>query len=123
MIGAMYNVLGLLYNGVMNVITQDDNQGNQILRMIRSEFPEYHPLLAIARLAHHDAAPLGLQLEAHKTIAKYVQPELKSIEVKQPLDTRKRVTVSLFDEAEVIEAELVEPQLEYIDARSELERY
>ena len=72
-----------------------------ILSMIRQKFPEYHPLLAIAQIAH-DTEDLGLQFHCHKTIAKYVEPELKSLEVKSPVDDSRRVRVSLF---EVVDAE------------------
>jgi hypothetical protein len=71
--------------------------------MIQAEFPNYHPLLSIARLAHHPDADLRLQYECHKTIAKYVEPELKSIEVKGEVKTEKLVRVSLFDTPQVIE--------------------
>lgn len=65
--------------------------------MIQKEFPAYHPLISIARIAHHGDADLKLQFECHKTIAKYVEPELKSIEVKGEITGRHRVSVSLFE--------------------------
>lgn len=71
-----------------------------LLDLIRREYPAYHPLLSIARIAHHIDADLKLQFECHKTIAKYIEPELKSIEVKGNLETGTRVTVSLFDPLE-----------------------
>lgn len=72
-----------------------------ILSMIRTKFPEYHPLMAIAEIAH-ETEDLGLQFHCHKVIAKYVEPELKSLEVKSPVDESRRVRVSLFD---VVDAE------------------
>lgn len=71
-----------------------------LLGMIQSEFPAYHPLVSIARIAHHGDADLKVQLECHKTIAKYVEPELKSIEVKGEITGRHRVSVSLFEPVE-----------------------
>lgn len=71
-----------------------------LLDLIRREFPAYHPLLSIARIAHSTGADLKLQFECHKTIAKYVEPELKSIEVKTDNLVERRVTVSLFDPLE-----------------------
>lgn len=68
-----------------------------LLGMIQKEFPSYHPLISIARIAHHGDADLKTQLECHKTIAKYVEPELKSIEVKGEITGRHRVQVSLFE--------------------------
>lgn len=68
-----------------------------LLGMIQKEFPSYHPLTSIARIAHHGDADLKLQFECHRTIAKYVEPELKSIEVKGEITGRHKVSVSLFE--------------------------
>ena len=76
-----------------------------LLGMIRAEFPAYHPLLSIARIAHADGADMKLQFECHKTIAKYVEPELKSLEVKGELGHRHRVSVSLFGDPQVVPVE------------------
>jgi hypothetical protein len=75
--------------------------GDKVLALIRTEFPEYHPLLAIARLAHHEKVKEDprLALECHKTLVKYVTPELKSIEVKADIQSTRRVIVSMFDGA------------------------
>ena len=70
-----------------------------LLGMIQREFPSYHPLISIARIAHHGDADLKTQLECHKTIAKYVEPELKSIEVKGEITGRHRVSVTMFEPA------------------------
>lgn len=76
-----------------------------LLGMIQREFPAYHPLISIARIAHSNDADLKLQFECHKTIAKYVEPELKSIEVKSEVNGQTKVRVSLF---EPIDAEFSE---------------
>lgn len=68
-----------------------------LLGMLQKEYPAYHPLLSIARIAHDQGADLKLQFECHRTIAKYVEPELKSLEVKGELGHRHRVSVSLFE--------------------------
>lgn len=75
----------------------DQSRRDMLLGMIQKEFPAYHPLISIARIAHHSEADLKVQLECHKTIAKYVEPELKSIEVKGEITGRHRVSVSLFE--------------------------
>jgi len=84
-----------------DIVAKDQQQaaGERVLAMIRKEFPEYHPILAIARLAHGEESKedLRLQLECHKTIVKYVQPELKSVEVRAEIKETRRVIVSLFD--------------------------
>lgn len=69
-----------------------------LLGMIQKEYPNYHPLVSIARIAHHGDAPLDLQFKCHQTIAKYVEPELKSLEVKGEINGRHKVSVSLFEQ-------------------------
>lgn len=81
----------------MSDSSPDQSRRDMLLGMVQKEFPSYHPLIAIARIAHHGDADLKLQFECHKTIAKYVEPELKSIEVKGEITGRHRVSVSLFE--------------------------
>lgn len=78
-------------------LAPEQSRRELLLGMIQKEFPNYHPLISIARIAHHGDADLKTQLECHKTIAKYVEPELKSIEVKGEITGRHRVQVSLFE--------------------------
>lgn len=75
----------------------EQSRRDLLLGMIQKEFPAYHPLVSIARIAHHGDADLKLQFECHRTIAKYVEPELKSLEVKGEIAGRHRVSVSLFE--------------------------
>lgn len=69
--------------------------------LIQKEFPNYHPLVSIARIAHDEDADLKLQFECHKVIAKYIEPELKSVEVKAEVTESRKLTVSMFDYEEV----------------------
>jgi len=71
--------------------------GDRMLGLIRTKFPGYHPLIAIAEIAHHKDSDLRMQLECHKTLIKYVSPELKSVEVKADIKETRRVIVSMFD--------------------------
>lgn len=70
--------------------------GDRMLALIRTKYPEYHPLLAIAAIAH-EAEDVKIQLECHKTLIRYVTPELKSVEVKADIKETRRVVVSMFD--------------------------
>lgn len=81
-------------------LAPEPTRRDALLGMLQKEFPNYHPLISIARIAHHGDADLKLQFECHKTIAKYVEPELKSLEVKGEINGRHRVSVSLFEPAE-----------------------
>lgn len=81
-----------------NAITPQREVGDRILALIRQKYPEYHPLLAIAEMAHDDKIEdPRLKLDCHKTIVKYVTPELKSVEIKADVTEHRRVVVSLFD--------------------------
>lgn len=73
-------------------------QGERVLALIHTQFPQYHPILAIAQMANaEDIDDDRLKLECHKTLLKHVSPELKSIEIQAEIKESRRVTVSLFD--------------------------
>ena len=87
---------------------------NILIREIQKTYPNYHPILAIVKLAHsiEISDNYDLQYNCHKTVARYVAPELKSVEMNVRTTEARRVKVSLFDEVEVIDAEMIEDQLE-----------
>jgi len=72
------------------------SNGDHLLALIRAEYPEYHPLVSMARIAHNEDADLKLQFECHKTISKFIEPELKSVEMKSDGDEQRRVVISMF---------------------------
>jgi hypothetical protein len=76
------------------------HNGERLLDMLRRQHPEYHPIVSIARIAHaaEDAQDSELALRAHATVLKYVEPELKAIEIKDNLRERRTIEVSLFRE-------------------------
>ena len=55
---------------------------NRLLDMMNTEYPGYHPLMSICRMAHQMEADLRLQFDCHKEIAKYVEAAQKSVEFK-----------------------------------------
>lgn len=70
------------------------------LALVQSEFPNYHPLIALARLAHRKDVICDphLELEVNRTILPYVTPKLSSVEVKHEVsEDDRRVIVSLFE--------------------------
>ena len=85
--------------GLLDPSVEAPSRRDLLLGMLQKEYPNYHPLISIARIAHHGDADLKLQFECHKTIAKYVEPELKTVEVKGEITGRHRVSVSLFEPA------------------------
>lgn len=74
------------------------NQPNHaLLAMIRTKHPDYHPIMAIADLAHETDSDAELRFRCHATILKYVEPELKSIEVKGAVGDEPVLRISLFE--------------------------
>ena len=58
----------------------------RLLARLEEDFPEYHPVAALAEMAHERnddgswAHPPELRAKLHADIAKYVEPTLKAIE-------------------------------------------
>lgn len=73
------------------------------LQLVRSDFPDYHPLIALARLAHRPdvVGDPRLELEVHRTILPYVAPRLASAEEPFGADDDRSIVVTLFDDAEL----------------------
>lgn len=90
------------------------SEKNAILSLIREHYPGYHPLVSIAHIAHTQGVEARLAFDCHKTIAQYVAPALKSVEVKGHLNSERRVRVSLF-ESDVQDAVLIEPATYDVD--------
>ena len=83
----------------MGAVVTVKNASQLALDIVQREFPNYHPLIALARLAHRDDVTCDpkLELEVHKTILPYVAPKLSSVEVKAEINEDRRVIVSLFE--------------------------
>lgn len=77
-----------------------NHNGERLLRMLQKHHPEYHPIVSIARIAHaaEDAEELETALKAHATVLRYVEPELKAIEISLADKNRRTIEVSLFEE-------------------------
>jgi hypothetical protein len=59
-----------------------DTTNKALLGMLQAKFPNYHPVIAMAELAHGEDVDNGIKLNCHKEIAKYIEPQLKSVEHK-----------------------------------------
>jgi len=66
--------------------SKNEVQSKKILDLIRVKYPNYHPLLSLAEIAHDNDANLKLKAECHTTIARYTESQLKSMEVKAEVD-------------------------------------
>lgn len=94
------------------------------LSIVQREYPDYHPLISLARLAHKEEviADPKLELEVHKTILPYVQPKLSSVEVKTEDNDPRRVIVSLFEEHTLEDGRVVDVEVPLVTEVSELVR-
>ena len=50
--------------------------------MLQQEYAQYHPIVAIAKMAHDENVEDGIKFNCHREIAKYIEPQLKSMEVR-----------------------------------------
>ena len=84
----------------MKALTKVQTPQQAALDLVQHEFPNYHPLIALSRLAHRADVKSDprLELEIHRTILPYVQPKLSSIEMKVQQTEERRVVISLFEE-------------------------
>ena len=84
----------------MHPVAKIQSPAEAALALVRSEYPNYHPLVSLVRLAHKDTVieDPRLEFEIHKAILPYVTPKLSSIEVKTEVDQTRRVVVSLFEQ-------------------------
>jgi len=51
-----------------------------ILSLIQEDCPDYHPILAMARIANDTSTDAGLKVVIHRELANYVFPKLKAVE-------------------------------------------
>ena len=54
-----------------------------IAEMLADKYPHYHPIIALAEIANDKKQDIAIRLHANKEVAKYICPQLKSIESKQ----------------------------------------
>ena len=95
------------------------------LELIQRNHPNYHPLVALADLAHSEDAQKDphFALEVHKTILPYVVPKLSSVEVKEAANPDdRRVVVSLFEQMQLEDGRMVDVEVPLVTDVSELVR-
>lgn len=91
-----------------------EKANNKVLSLIQDYYPTYHPLVSIAHIAHTkcDEDP-RLELDCHKTIAKYVEQELKSVEHTGHIDHEINTLRVIIDDRKA--PELIEGSAERIE--------
>jgi len=83
------------------------------LALVQSEYPNYHPLVSLARMAHRKEVleDPKLELEVHRTILPYVSPKLANVEVKTENHEDRRIVVSLFEDRQLPDGRTVEVEV------------
>lgn len=83
------------------------------LELIQRHNPDYHPLIALAKMAHDPAvtADPKLEFEIHKSILPYVTPKLSAVEIKQEISEERRVIVSLFEQQQLPDGRMVDVEV------------
>lgn len=94
-------------------VAKIQSPADMALALVRQEFPNYHPLVSLTRLAHKQEVieDPKLEFEVHKAILPYVTPKLSSIEVKSEIQETRRVIVSLFEQHTLPNGNVVEVEV------------
>lgn len=92
------------------------------LNIVQREYPNYHPLISLARLAHKEEviADPKLEFEVHKAILPYVTPKLSSVEVKTDQVDDRRVIVSLFEPHQLEDGRVVDVEVPLVTEVDEI---
>ncbi len=53
---------------------------DRLLRRLERDFPDYHPVAELAKIANDPKNDVATRLQANKEVAKYVEPQLKAVE-------------------------------------------
>lgn len=96
--------------------------GDIALELVQSRFPEYHPLTAIAELAHSQEARQDpkFALACHQTILPYVSAKLANVEHKIENGDDRSIVVSLFDDRVLEDGRTVQVEVPLITEVSEI---
>ena len=52
-----------------------------LIAAINEAYPDYHPVLAMVRIANDEETSPEMKFQAHKEIAQYIEPKRKSTEI------------------------------------------
>lgn len=106
----------------MHSVAKIQSPADMALALVRQEFPNYHPLVSLTRLAHKQEVidDPKLEFEVHKAILPYVTPKLSSIEVKSETQETRRVIVSLFEQHTLPNGSVVEVEVPLVTDVSDI---
>ncbi len=63
----------------------------ELKQLMAKKHPNYNPVIALADIANDDSNDVNIRLQAHKEVAKYIEPQLKSSEVKSTSEVKQTV--------------------------------
>ena len=63
-----------------------DSVKKQIAQLLLERFPDYDPVVALAEIAQDKETPLDLRVRCHESVAKYVHPQLRAVDVRSTRD-------------------------------------
>ena len=70
----------------------------QLLTRLEQLWPDYHPVIEMAKIANDPSADLKLRADMNKEVAQYVEPKRKAIEITGQDGGPLRVIASPVDE-------------------------
>lgn len=105
----------------MSAVVRLQQQNLSVLETVQRKYPNYHPVVAMADLAHCDEVKSDprLEFEIHKAIAPYCVPKLSSMEIRPPKEA-SRVIVSLFEEKVLEDGRSIEVEVPLVRDISEV---
>ena len=65
----------------------------ELRAMIAEEFPDYHPVIALAKMAHDETNDASLRAQCHKEVAKYSQPVPKPVDQEGQTDAVQTIRI------------------------------
>jgi hypothetical protein len=71
-------------------------RGERLLDMLQGYYPGYHPIISLTDIAQDVATPVSLRYLCHKTILRYIEPEVKAVEYAEEKRIDNYVSVKLF---------------------------
>ena len=63
-----------------------------LIERINAEYPDYHPVMAMADVANDDDAPPDMRFQANREVAQYIEPKRKAIEMSGSTGIHLRLT-------------------------------
>ena len=68
-----------------------NNDKKELKDLLATKHPNYNPVIALADIANDDSNDINIRLQAHKEVAKYIEPQLKSSELKSTSEVKQTV--------------------------------